>query len=77
MTYSYYSGDSFEMEFYAKSQEEIEQRLKPFLEGCGEPTYSFSESRIVVKRACNQYSMEYEITQEGKGYRVNVHIRRT
>ncbi|MBW9140867.1 MAG: hypothetical protein K1T65_04070 [Candidatus Aramenus sp.] len=76
MTYSYYSGDSLNVEFYAKSQEEIERRLGPFLEGCGEPTYSFSEKKIIVKRNCSQYAMEYEITQEGRKYRVSVHIRR-
>ncbi|AWR93323.1 hypothetical protein [Acidianus brierleyi] len=74
MVYSYYNENSLNMEFYAKDQDEIEDRLRPFYENCSSPVYSFSENKIIVKRKCSGFTLEYEMTKEGKGYRVKVRV---
>lgn len=68
-------GNSAKIEFYAKSQEEIEERLRYYENGCGEPHYSFYEDKkVVVTRKCNGFTLKYEITKEGKKYKVNLYI---
>jgi len=75
-TFSVLSPDSAEMEFYAKSNEEIEKRLEVLGGNCGEPIYEvLSEDKVVVRRKCNGYDLIYEILREGKGFRVKVRMK--
>lgn len=68
-------GNSAKIEFYAKDQEEIEERLRPYNNGCNDPQYSFYEDKkVVVTRKCNGFTLKYEITKEGKRYKVDLYI---
>ncbi|EZQ02249.1 MULTISPECIES: hypothetical protein [Acidianus] len=68
-------GNSEVMEFYVNSQDEIEEKLRPFDNGCQQPVYSFSgENKVIVTRKCNGYQMKYEIMKEGKKYKVVLYL---
>ncbi|AWR97472.1 hypothetical protein DFR86_07860 [Acidianus sulfidivorans JP7] len=68
-------GNSAKIEFYAKNQEEIEEKIKPYENGCGDPQYSFyGEDKVVVTRKCNGFILKYEIEKEGKRYKVSLYL---
>lgn len=68
-------GNKAKIEFYAKNQEEIEEKLKPYEYGCETPHYSFYEDKkVIVTRRCNGFTLRYEITKEDRRYKVKLYI---
>ncbi|AEB95831.1 MAG: hypothetical protein QXR57_07195 [Metallosphaera sp.] len=68
--------DGAEMEFYANNNEEIEQRLSSLTNGCGDPSYNvIDENNMEVTRECNGYQLQYKVSKEGRGYRVNIKVK--
>ncbi|ARM76171.1 hypothetical protein [Acidianus manzaensis] len=67
--------NSAKIEFYAKNQEEIEEKIKPYENGCSDPQYSFyGEDKVVVTRKCNGFTLKYEIVKEGRRYKVSLYL---
>ncbi|AWR99081.1 hypothetical protein [Metallosphaera hakonensis] len=74
--FSVVTPDGAEMEFHAKNNSEIEERLGSLINGCGEPSYNvIDENNMIVTRKCNGYEVQYRVRKEGKGYRVNIKVK--
>ncbi|BBL46343.1 hypothetical protein [Metallosphaera sedula] len=75
-TVSVVTPEGAEMEFYAKNNDEIEQKLSSLTQGCGNPSYNvIDENNMIVTRKCNGYELQYQVRKEGRGYRVNIKVK--
>ncbi|BCS92408.1 hypothetical protein L3N51_02131 [Metallosphaera sp. J1] len=75
-TISVVTPEGAEMEFYARNNDEIEQRLSSLTQGCGNPSYNvIDENNMIVTRKCNGYELQYQVRKEGRGYRVNIKVK--
>ncbi len=77
MTKTIVTNNKLEADFYVKSVDEIEQKLKNYLDPsqCTPPKYGLSENRIEITRRCGNMSLNYEVTEDGPNlYKVHLVI---
>ncbi|AEE93880.1 MULTISPECIES: hypothetical protein [Acidianus] len=75
MIRSTFEGNNAKIEFYARDQDEINEKLNEIATQCSEPTYSFhSENEVEVTRRCEGFTMRYIIRKEGKLFKVTLFI---
>lgn len=75
MIRSTFEGNSATIEFYAKNQEEINEKLNEIATRCSEPTYFIhNENEMEVTRRCEGFTMRYVIRKEGRLLKVTLFI---
>ncbi len=77
MTRTMITNNKLEAEFYVNNIEEIENKLRSYLDPsqCTPPKYSLSENRIEVTRKCGNMNLSYEVTEDGSNlYKVHLTI---
>ncbi|WP_149528879.1 hypothetical protein [Sulfuracidifex tepidarius] len=77
MTRTIVTNNRLEADFYVKSLDEIEEKLKNYLDPaqCTPPKYGLSENKIEIMRKCGNMSLNYEVTEDSPNlYKVHLVI---